>query len=173
MNSERFLLRYLLLLLCQILLSALCNLSQYAVIAILPVLIIAIPMKFNSHFTMVVAFLTGLLVDFFATGVPGLTVVPLLVIAAMRRPFCQLVFGEASFMRQGGFNVARQGAARTLLVIAVPLALYLAVFLMVDGAGMRSFWFNVLKFFISGIVSYPACYVALNVLLSENRQRWN
>lgn len=172
MNNERFLLRYVILVICQILLSALCSLSQYVVICILPVLVFSIPMRFNTHFALLAAFVTGLLADFFTTGIPGLTIVPLLFVAILRRPLYQLVFGESSFQRQGGLNIARQGALRTFIVISVPLAVYLIVFLIVDGAGMRSFWFNALKFIISGVVSYFACYVAINVLLSETRNRW-
>ena len=78
-------LKYLLLLLAQIVLWNYFNFTQYLFVAFLPAMILCLPVSRSAVYAMVVAFLTGLAADFLVTGQLGLTAFALVPVALLRR----------------------------------------------------------------------------------------
>lgn len=154
MRDGRFFLLFFLLLVAQILVSNFLNFSQYLFINILPALILCVPIRIKTHWLLIIAFITAFLADFFAGGMLGLTGVALLPVAFLRNGIIRLVFGDEVFSRQEDLSMARQGTLKASLAILLMLTVFLVIYIWVDAAGTRTFWFLTLKFFLSLIASY-------------------
>lgn len=146
-------LKFIILLSVQIVIWSLLDLSQYIVIAILPSLILFLPIKFSRVAVMVTAFATGFFADLLSHGVLGLSIVALLPVALLRESIVRFVFGSDLVQRGEDISYMRQGPGKYLLGISIVSAIFLPTYVWVDSAGTRPFWFNVLRFTASLICS--------------------
>lgn len=153
MRDSRYFLLFLILVVAQILLNDFLNLSQYLVLSILPMLILCLPIRFGTISTMIIAFLTGFAVDFFSSGMIGMTSLALVPLALMRRGIIVLVFGEEVYSRGENISMRRQGVLKMGLGILIASAVFFTILIAVDLAGTHSFWFFLLKLALSCLVS--------------------
>ncbi|MBQ6243850.1 MAG: hypothetical protein IJK55_03930 [Bacteroidales bacterium] len=165
-------LKYLLLLLAQIVLWNYFNFTQYLFVAFLPAMILCLPVSRSAVYAMVVAFLTGLAADFLVTGQLGLTSFALVPVALLRRPVITLVFGSELFARGEDLSFQRQGWQKFLLAVLLLTAVFLLLYLWVDDAGMHPFWFLAVKFAASLAVSTALSLYVANLMLEETGERW-
>ncbi len=165
-------LKYLLLLLAQIVLWNYFNFTQYLFVAFLPAMILCLPVSRSAVYAMVVAFLTGLAADFLVTGQLGLTSFALVPVALLRRPVITLVFGSELFARGEDLSFQRQGWQKFLLAVLLLTAVFLLLYLWVDDAGMHPFWFLAVKFAASLAVSTALSLHVANLMLEETGERW-
>ena len=165
-------LKYLLLLLAQIVLWNYFNFTQYLFVAFLPAMILCLPVSRSTVYAMVVAFLTGLAADFLVTGQLGLTSFALVPVALLRRPVITLVFGTELFARGEDLSFQRQGWQKFLLALLLLTAVFLLLYLWVDDAGMHPFWFMAVKFAVSLAVSTALSLYVANLMLEETGERW-
>ena len=165
-------LKYLLLLLAQIVLWNYFNFTQYLFVAFLPAMILCLPVSRGPVYAMVVAFLTGLAADFLVTGQLGLTSFALVPVALLRRPVITLVFGSELFARGEDLSFHRQGWQKFLLALLLLTAVFLLLYLWVDDAGMHPFWFVAVKFAVSLAVSTVLSLYVANLMLEETGERW-
>ena len=165
-------LKYILLFLAQAALWNYGNFSQYLLIAFLPVMILCLPVGRSPIYAMVVAFVTGLLMDFLVTGQIGMTSFALVPVALLRRPVVSLVFGTELFARGEDLSFHRQGWQKFVPAVLLVTALFLLVFLWADSAGTRPLWFNVLKFALSLAVSSAVGVFVAYLMLEETGERW-
>ena len=165
-------LKYLLLLLAQIVLWNYFNFTQYLFVAFLPAMILCLPVSRGPVYAMVVAFLTGLAADFLVTGQLGLTSFALVPVALLRRPVITLVFGSELFARGEDLSFHRQGWQKFLLALLLLTAVFLLLYLWVDDAGMHPFWFMAVKFAVSLAVSTALSLYVANLMLEETGERW-
>ena len=163
---------FLVLLVAQILVWNFFNLSQFVVLTFLPVMVICLPAKVNTTPALLITFLAGIGVDFFTHGILGLTCVALLPIALGRKFIISLVFGEELFSRGEGISFRRQGIVKMNLAIVLSTALFMIIYIWVDGAGMRPFWFNVLRFVCSLAASSLVSVFVASLLTEEESARW-
>lgn len=168
MKDPRFTFKFLLLALAQILLWNYFDFSQYLMIVFLPTLILCMPIKRGGIFAMIIAFATGFAVDFFSSGMLGLTSAALVPVALVRRDIITLVCGEEVFARGENITIRRQGFPKMALAILMVTALFLFIYIWADGAGTRPFWFNAVKFGASLIVGTFISLLACNILDSES-----
>ena len=171
MRKPGFLLMYCLVLIAQILLLNFCNFSQYLIVTFLPVMVLCIPIGRGNIFAMIVAFITGFITDFLADGMIGLTSLSLVPVALVRRGIIQLVFGSELFSRGEEISVRKQGVGKIILASLLATGLFLAIYIWVDGAGTRPFWFNATKWGISLAVSTIVSYFICDLLTSDD-VRW-
>ena len=169
MNDSAYPLRYILLIIAQILIWNYCNFSQYAMLTFLPIMIMYTPVNQGYVKTLLIAFITGFAVDFFSDGMLGLTSAALLPVAFFKRGFITMIFGSEVFAREETITVQRQGAAKVSLSIILSTALFLALYIWIDGAGTRPFWFNLTKFGISLGISSIVSFLSIQILESDNR----
>ena len=148
------------------------NFSQYLLLVYLPAMILCLPIERGPVHTMVVAFVTGLLMDFLVTGQLGLTSLALVPVALLRRPVIRLVFGAELFARGEELSVHRQGWQKFVLCILLLTAVFLLVFLWADSAGTRPLWFNAVKFGVSLIAGTALGLFVAYRLLEESGERW-
>ncbi len=165
-------LKYLLLLLAQIVLWNYFNFTQYLFIAFLPAMILCLPISRSTVQAMVVAFLTGLAADFLVTGQLGITSFALVPVALLRRPVIALVFGSELFVRGEELSFQRQGWQKFLLAILMLTAVFLLLYIWVDDAGMRPLWFGAVKFAASLAASTLVSVFIANLMLEETGERW-
>ena len=163
---------YILMLTVQVLLGNFLNLGQYVVICILPLLVLSLPLAYNSILVMVAAFLTGLAADFFTHGILGLSAAALVPVAFIRRWVFSLVFGAEIFTRGERLSLQKQGFLKMALAILISTAVYFAIFTWTDAAGTRSLEFNTLRWLFSTLASTAAQLMLAGFLISEETARW-
>lgn len=153
MRQSSYFIVYLLLCIVQALFDNFFLFSQYVVLSILPVLIMSLPPRHGTPFAIIIAFLTGALVDFIGTGSLGLTSIALLPVALMRMPILRLVSEDDYAFYRNDPPATHQSTSEALLCNIFAYIIYFAVFIPVESAGTRPFWFDALRFLISGTVS--------------------
>ena len=146
-----FLLVYIILMAVQMLLSDFVRISPYVTLTILPVMVLCIPVRTSPSLTMIIAFLTGLAVDFFSDGVLGLNSLALVPVAALRNPVIRLVMGNEILEKKEAFSVAKSGFGKISTAILMVQAVFLVIYILADGAGTRTIVFNALRFSLSCI----------------------
>lgn len=162
MRRNHFFLSFFLLLILQILLSNYLNLSPYLSLTILPVLILMLPIRFGTLFAMILAFVSGLAVDFLSEGVLGLNALALVPVAMARKGIIYLIFGSEFFARKEDISIRKHGVAKMSVAIVMAQSLFLLIYIWADGAAMRPFLFNTIRFFVSLVAGW-----LLSLLLSR------
>ena len=167
-----FTVKYLLLLIAQILLWNYFNFTQFLTFAILPAMILCLPVRRGTVSAMLIAFATGFAADFLAGGLLGLTSLALVPVGLLRRPIIWLVFGSELQARGEDISFQRQGSSKMMLATAMVTAVFLLVYIVADSAGTRPLWVDAVKFAASLAVStLISTYIAW-ILCSENSQKW-
>ena len=143
--------------------------GPWILLSLLPVMIMALDIRYSPVRVMSLAFLMAFAVDFFATGVPGLTIIPLVALAFAREMIIKLVFGSELFARKEDISEHKQGFAKVLTAIFIANLLFFTIFV----------WFTINKviheiifedhigFFITNIHVFKFCGIILNSLFSS------
>ena len=169
---QRYIFTYFILLIIQIICLGLLNLSQYVVLCFLPVMILSLPITHSTPRVLIIAFITGLTVDFFTDGVLGLTVCALLPVAFTRNWLISLVFGTELLSRQEDISIHKQGPGKVLLAILLATALFFLIYIPVDCAGTRSAGFLAVRMLLSIALSAPVSFYVAGVLAPREADRW-
>lgn len=170
MKRPGFWLIFLLLLIAQLLLSTYANFSPYVVISLLPVMILCIPIRVSTYITLLVAFVSGLAVDFLSEGLLGLNALALVPVALARVSIIRLIFGEELLARKEDFSVKRSGLGKVIVAILLSVAVFMAVYVWVDAAGTRPLLFNFLRFAASLAVSSVLSILVIDLLAPDSRK---
>ena len=170
MRRDVFWLYYVLLVIAQLLLTNYLRVSPYLVFTILPALVLCISIRVGCVGAMLIAFATGLTVDFLSEGVIGLNTLALLPVAFIRMPLIRLIFGEDLISRKEDFTVRKNGIGKVTLAILLVQALFLLLYIWADGAGTRPFWFNALRFGASLAAGYAAAIIVIDALAPDSRK---
>ena len=170
MRKTGFYLVYVLLAVVQMLICNYFNLSAYLMLSILPVLVLCIPLRVPTVGAMVIAFLTGFLVDLLSEGVLGLNVLALVPVAFVRKEVIRLIFGGELFARKEDFSVRKNGFGKVALAIFLVQALFLAVYIWADGAGTRPFSFNAIRFGVSLAAGWAVSLLIIDILAPDTRK---
>lgn len=167
MKKGRFILLYLTLLVAQIIICNYFSLSNYVLISVLPILILVLPHRMNTILVMLIAFVSGLAVDFFSTGMLGITSLALVPVALNRRILMALVFGDELVSREEETTVDRVGILKASLMALISCAIYFLVYIWADSAGTVGFWPAAGRFLLSVVVSTPVCVLVARLLRPE------
>lgn len=169
---NNFTVKYLLLLIAQILLWNYFNFTQFLTLAILPVMILCLPVQKGTAYGMLVAFATGFAADFFSSGLLGLSSLALVPVALLRLPIVQLTFGSELRARGEDISFERQGTRKMMLATCMATAVFLLVYIAAESAGTRPLWVDLVKFAASLAAStLLSTYIAW-ILCSESGQKW-
>lgn len=170
MRKNEFWLSYALLLVAQLMLSNYCNFTPYVMLTLLPVMVLCIPIRVGTVGAMLIAFASGLAVDFISEGLIGLNAIALVPVAYLRNPVIRLVFGGELFARGEDFSVRRSGAGKIALALAIVLAVFMVIYVWIDSAGVRPFWFNAARFGASFAASFLLSILCLGSLAPDTRK---
>ncbi len=167
-NSFTF--TYIMLTVAQMILSNYFHFTPFMMITILPVMVLCIPTKTGTVKAMLIAFVTGLAVDFFAEGTLGINAMSLVPVALLRRPVIGMFFGSEPFEQKENVTIRKYGFGRVSMAIILMTVLFLLVYIIADCAGTRPFWFIATSLGLSTLVSYLASVCIINLLTYEDRR---
>ena len=171
MKNDRFFLTYLLVVLVQILICNYLNLSMYVALSLLPVIVLMIPIRYSTAVALVVAFATGLVVDYLSEGLVGLNALALVPVALCRRSVIKLVFGDEIFARGENISLEQHGVMKMSIAIIASQSIFLLIYIWADGAATRPFWFNVTRFMLSVILGWLLSLLISGALTPDRRER--
>ena len=170
MRKARFYLVFLVLAIVQMLICNYFHLSAYLMLSILPVMVLCLPLRVGTTGAMIIAFITGLLVDLLAEGMLGLNALALVPVAYARKGVIRLIFGDELFARKEDFSVRKNGFGQVALAIFIVQALFLLVYVWADGAGTRPFSFNAIRFGVSLIAGWAVSLLIVDILAPDTRK---
>jgi len=170
MRRNAFWIAYILLLIAQLLISNYFHFTPYVMLSILPVLILCVPIRVKRFWVLLLAFASGLLIDWLSEGLLGLNALALVPVAYARNFILRLVFGDELFARKENFTVSSNGLLPVAVAILLAQALFLVIYIWVDGAGTRPFLFNLYRFLASLGAGVLVSLLTLNVLATETRR---
>ena len=170
MKQNNFPIAYVLMVVAQILICNYFHLSQYVVLSILPVIVLCIPTKVGTFAAMCIAFATGLSVDWLAEGVIGLNTLALVPVALIRKDLITLIFGEELFERKEAFTIRKYGIGKVSFSLLTVQALFLLIYIWADGANLRPFSFNLLRFGLSLLAGYLLSLLVVDITAPDDRK---
>lgn len=168
--NQHFGLLYVLMVIGQIFL---CNYSQfgpYVLLSLLPAMVFCIPPSVGTITCMFIAFLSGLSVDWLSEGILGLNAAAILPVALARRSIIKIFLGEDLISRGDRFSFKKNGAAKIMICLTVCTAAFLAVYIILDGAGTRPTSFCLIKGAVSLACNLIMGAIVVNVLSPDDRK---
>ena len=168
--KNRFVLTYVLLVIAQMLRCNYFHFTPYIMLTILPIMVFCIPTRVSVFWTLIIAFVTGLAVDYFAEGIIGLNAAALLPVAILRRTLIEAIFGPEPFEQEENITVKKYGLAKVSLAIFIITAIFLLIYNIADCAGTRPFIFILAKVCLSLLASYILSLLAINLLSYDDRR---
>jgi hypothetical protein len=119
---------------------------------------------------MIIAFGCGFATDLLSEGLLGLNTAALLPAAFCRRGIIRIFFGDDLIVRKDCFSIRKNGLAKVSFAQLSTCAIFLATYILLDGAGTRPFWFCVSKFFASLACCWALGIVVINILTVDDRK---
>ena len=169
-TNRNIALMYILLVVAQILVCNFINVGPYVFLTILPVMLLCLPLTIPPVPLMPIAAVSGLAVDWLAEGIVGLNVLAAVPVAFIRNTVVRLLLGKDHTERAEGFSFRKNGFPKISAAMLVCQAVFLAVYVVVDGAGTRPFLFLALRFTLSLICGYLISLPVFNMLTSNENQ---
>lgn len=167
MKDWRFWIVFTVLTVVQIILCNFLDLSRYAVLSILPVLILMLPLHLGNVPMMLISFALGFAVDFFSTGMLGLTAAALVPVGLARNSVVYALFGDELGPREGELTLTWFGVPKFALATLILCSVYFLVYVVADAAGTYGFWAGALRFLLSTALSTPVCLGIARILRPE------
>lgn len=161
-TRDNFGILMLFLIIAQILICNYFQFSPYVVLSILPAVMICVPLTIGNMGCMLLAFIGGLSVDWLSEGIIGLNAAALLPVAFARKGIIRIFLGEDIIARNDSFSLRRNGIMKVSAAMIAAISMFLMVYIFLDGAGTRPFWFNLSRFGIS-----LACNLILAIIVTS------
>ena len=169
-TNQNFGLLYFLLVICQIILCNYCHLGPYVMLTMLPAMILCIPLSINTAACMLIAFASGLSVDWLSEGLLGLNAAAAVPAALLRKPLIRFFLGEDIITRNDSFSIRKNGIGKVSFAILTVTALFLAIYIFLDGAGTRPFWFCISRFSASLACNWVLGLIVTGILTPDDRK---
>lgn len=169
-TGQNFKVLYILLAVCQIVLCNYASLGPYLMLSILPAMVMCIPLTVSTTACMLIAFATGLSVDWLSEGLIGINAAALIPVAAVRETFIRIFLGEDIINRKDSFSIKKNGAVKVSIAMIAAYTLFLAVYIFLDGAGTRPFWFCASRFAASLAANTILALITADILMPDDRK---
>ncbi len=167
-TDTKFVATWILLVLVQIVICDCMFLGPMVTVTLLPVLVVFLPLYTRTETAMLIAFAAGIAVDWLSDGVLGLNTAALVPVALLQKPLVRLFVGEDTVVRTEALSVKKSGAARLFALVTVATAVFLLIYVTLDGAGERTFGFSMLRFACSLAASLPLEAIVIHVFSTRN-----
>ena len=168
--SQNFGILYVLLIICQVLMSTYTQLGPYIMLSMLPAMVLCIPTGVRPSICMLIAFASGLTVDWLSEGFIGLNIAALLPVALLRKGIIRIFLGEDIINRNDTFSIRRNGLSKVSLALIASVSIFLAVHIFLDGAGTRPMWFCLTRFGASLACNWLIGLLVINILPPDDRK---
>jgi hypothetical protein len=169
-TGNNFGLLYCLMLICQIIICNFSPLGPYITLTMLPAMIFCMPLSISTISCMVIAFGSGLAVDWLSEGLIGINAASLVPVALARKGIVKIFFGEDLITRGDSFSFNKFGTAKVSAAILTSLTLFLIAYVILDGAGTRPLWFNLACFGASMICNWILSLLVTHILTPDDRK---
>ncbi len=167
--KQNFMRTYIIFVIVQILLTNYLHVSPYLVLNFLPVLVFCIPTRVSSFLAMLIAFASGLAVDYFAEGTLGINTLAILPVAYLREPLIRSFFGSEPFEQKSSVSISQHGAGRVVAAVFLEQGIFMLLYVLADCAGTRPAWFVLIRFAVSLVVSGLVSLVVMNFVSHDDR----
>ena len=168
--SQHFGTLYTLLVVGQIILCNYSDFGPYVMLTMLPAMVLCMPTGMSTITTMVIAFFTGLSVDWLAEGLLGLNAAALVPVALARKQIIRIFLGEDILSRGDRFSYRKNGFAKISAAHSLCIILFMAVYITLDGAGTLPLWFCLTKGGISAACSFILAVIVTNILCADEKK---
>ena len=165
-----FTLTYLVMVVAQMIFTNYFHFSPLCMVTILPMMVLCIPTRINTVWAMVIAFATGLAVDWLAEGTLGINALSLVPVAFARKTLIGMIFGVEPFEQKENLTIKKYGFARVSFAILIVTAVFLTIYILADCAGTRPLWFLGAKAGLSLAASYIVSILIVNLLSYDDRR---
>ena len=119
MKNPTFGIAYILLVIVQMVICNYFQFSPYFVISILPAMVLCIPLTISTNLCMLLAFITGLSVDWLAEGLIGINASALIPVAYARKTLIRVFLGEDLISRKDTFSFRKNGVGKMLITLLI------------------------------------------------------
>ncbi len=169
--NQNFGILYSLLLICQIILCNFSPLGPYIVLTMLPAMILCTPLTISTLGCMFIAFGSGLAVDWLSEGLIGINAASLVPVALTRKGIIRLFFGEDLIIRGDSFSFNKFGTLKVSAALITATAIFLAIYVLLDGAGTRPQWFSLASFGASLVCNWLLALLITHILTPDDRKQ--
>lgn len=142
-----------LIIILQVVLDNYCDLGVYLRIVLLPYLILTLPYRIKTIEAMVIAFILGLVVDLFTTGVVGLNSGALAASALVRRKILYSILDERNIDKYDYPNFRAMGNMKGGFYFILPYLAFFIVYILLDNFSLSPFWWNLQRIVICSVVN--------------------
>ena len=170
MKTQNFGLLYFLMVLGQLVLCNFVDLSPFLTLTMLPAMVMCMPLTISTPLCMLIAFATGLSVDWLSEGLIGINAASLVPVAMMRKPLIRFFLGEDIVTRSDSFSIRKNGIGKISFIMLLSTLLYLGIYVWLDGAGIRPAWFNLTRIGVSLACNYILALIVTNTLTTDDRK---
>ena len=170
MKGQNFGLLFFLLVIGQVILCNFPNLGPYITLSLLPAMILCVPLTVSTPMCMLLAFATGLSVDWLSEGLIGINAAALIPVALMRKPLIRFFLGEDIITRSDSFSIRKNGAGKISTILLLSILIFLSIYIFLDGAGTRPLEFNAIRLGVSLVCNYLLALVVTNILTTDDRK---
>lgn len=161
---------YTLLVIGQVVLCNYAALGPYVMLSMLPAMVFCIPTTISTTMCMLIAFASGLAVDWLSEGIIGLNASAILPVAWLRTGVIRIFLGEDLITRGDRFSFKKNGFGKISVALSVLLIIYLGIYVFLDGAGGRPAWFNLTRIGVSFICNMALGLIVTGVLTPDDRK---
>ncbi len=169
-TGNNFGLLYCLMLICQIIICNFSPLGPYITLTMLPAMIFCMPLSISTISCMVIAFGSGLAVDWLSEGLIGINAASLVPVALARKGIVKIFFGEDLITRGDSFSFNKFGTAKVSAALMTAISIFLLFYVVLDGAGTRPMWFNLVYFGASLFCNWLLALLVTHLLTPDDRK---
>jgi hypothetical protein len=119
---------------------------------------------------MLIAFVSGLSVDWLSEGLIGLNTAAILPVALLRKGIIKIFMGEDLITRGDRFSYRKNGFAKISTAHTVCLLVFLTIYIILDGAGTRPTGFCLIKGGLSFVCNFLLAIIITNILSPDDRK---
>lgn len=168
--SSHFGTLYTLLVIGQIILCNYSDFGPYVMLTMLPTMVLCLPTGISTITTMIIAFCSGLSVDWLSEGLLGLNAAALVPVALVRKKIIRVFLGEDLITRGDSFSYKKNGFAKISAANTACIILFTALYILLDGAGTLPTWFCLTKGGVSLACNFFLAIIVTNILSSDDRK---
>lgn len=161
---------YFLLLVLQIILCNYSNLGPYITLSMLPAMVLCMPLSVSTPLCLLITFISGLSIDWISEGLIGLNTSAILPVAALRKPLIRTFIGKDLIIRNDNFSIRKNGFSKVFFALLTSTAIFVCLYVYLDGAGTRPFWFSLSRFGASLAVNMLLGLIVVNTLTVEEKK---
>ncbi len=170
MSDWKFWSVYVILGLCQMVVCNFFNFSPLVFLSLLPAMALCIPVKIRTPWAMVIAFVTGLAVDFAADGLLGLNALALVPVALFRNTILVITVGKDNYGDPETPDFRDKGFRKVAVAALLATSLFCLLYTVADGAGARPFVFLAIRFLISTAFSFLGSLLVIRAMEPEQKR---